>query len=96
MYKSILELIINLVIIIGTGFLFYFYLRLKHIDSKIKELNGDFEQKRDAQRNRNIGTGITTSIQEGQIAKLQGEKDEKIAPLERERQTIISKIPFIK
>lgn len=90
--NQILELIINSAIIVGIFFLIFFYCRLKSLDSKIESAHKDFEEKRD-----NLGgEGVTTEIRNRQIDRLEDDRKKSVAPLERERQRIISKIPFLK
>lgn len=90
--NQILEFSINAAIIVGIFFLVYFYCKLRSLDSKIESTYKDFEKKRD-----NLGgEGVTTEIRNRQIDSLEKDKNKAVAPLERERQRIISKIPFIK
>jgi len=95
--NQIADLIIKISIIIGIALLICFYVRLRSIDLKIEQENNKFEKERDGKRGQ--GRGIPEEIISGQINALQKNKEELIAPLERERQRIrriISKIPFLK
>lgn len=94
--NSILDLIIKVSIIIGIGFLAYFFIKLKFLDSEIEHKYKKFEEERDDIVKSAQGRGITTEILNRQIEKLEKNKDEYAAPLERKRQRIISKIPFLK
>ena len=82
------SLIINILILIGIGFLVYFYCVLKNIDSKIETK----QNRRDEERKRTT----LQSFMDKRIAKLETDRSEFIAPLERKKQRILSKIPFIK
>lgn len=88
--NQILGLIINIAIISGICFLIYFYGKLRYLDSEIEKFHRNFEKDRD-----NI-KGETLSFVEGSKKVLEEKKNERVAPLERERQRIISKIPFLK
>lgn len=90
--NQILNLSINSFIVLGIGFLIYFYSKIKLLDSKIENKHREFEEKRDKQRER----PVTQLSIDGQIKNLEREKEELLAPLERERKRILSKIPFIK
>ena len=86
------SLIINILILIGIGFLVYFYCVLKNIDSKIETKQREFENRRDEEGKRTT----LQSFMDKRIAKLETDRSEFIAPLERKKQRILSKIPFIK
>lgn len=90
--SQILELIIGAATLIGVGFLVYFFIKLRYVNAKIESVHRSFEEKRDSKRNQKIPIEYINS----QIDQLEKEKAEIIAPLERERQIIISTIPFIK
>jgi len=90
--NHVLGFIINIAIIAGICFLMYFYFKLRSLDSKIEAIYKNFERSRDGLG----GEGVTTEIRRRQIDSLGEERKKSVAPLERERQRIISKIPFIK
>ena len=69
-----------------------FYWKIKSIDKKIEILNKEFDKKREEIRSQPIAMPFI----DGQTKTEKRNTDEAIAPLERERQRIISKIPFIK
>lgn len=94
--NSILDLLIKVSIIIGIGFLVYFFIKLKFLDSEIERKDKKFEKERDDIVESARGRGITTEILNRQVEKLEKDKNKHVAPLERERQRIISKIPFLK
>ena len=94
--NSILDLIIKTSIITGISFLIYFYFKLRYLDSKIENKHKEFEKERDVIRKGAQGRGITTEILNRQIEKLHKDRNESVAPLERQKQRIISKIPFTK
>lgn len=90
--NHVLEFIINVAIIIGVCFLIYFYCRLRFIESKIEAAYKNFERSRDGLG----GEGVKTEIRNRQIDRLEEDRKKCVDPLERERQRIISKIPFVK
>lgn len=90
--NQILELIINVAIVTGICFLLYFYCKLRSLDSKIEAVHNAFEEDRDGLG----GEGVTTEIRKRQIDRLEEDRKKSVAPLERERERIISKIPFLK
>ena len=94
--NNFLELIINAVIVIGIIKLACFYWRLKRIDLKIEVAQKDFEQKRNTIRRENAERGIPEKIMDSQINQFKIKTDEYLAPLIRERERIVSEIPFLK
>lgn len=90
--NRILGFIINVAIIVGICFLIFFYYKLRSVESKIEAIHKAFEGGRDGLG----GEGVTTEIRNRQIASLEKDRNKATAPLERERQRIISKIPFLK
>lgn len=90
--NKILGFIINVAIITGICFLIFFYYKLRCVELKIESIHNEFEKRRDGLG----GEGVTTEIRNRQIDSLEKDRDKAIAPLERERQRIITKIPFIK
>lgn len=90
--NEILDLIIKISIIFGISLLCYFYWKIKNLDIKIEKLNKEFEKKRGEIRLQTIEMHFIDS----QTANEKRKFDETIAPLERERLRLLSKIPFIK
>ena len=90
--NQILDLIIKLGIVFSISTLVYFYLKIRSIDKKIEIQNKEFEKKREEIRLQLINTVFI----DGQIKTEERKKEEILAPLKRERERIISKIPFIK
>ena len=88
----ILELIINVAIIFGILFLVIFYYKLKILDEKIEKRHKEFEEG----RKREYERPVSKDILNGRVSELKRKMDEEIAPIERERERIISKIPFLK
>lgn len=94
--NSILDLVIKVSIITGILSLVYFFIKLKFLESKIESKYNKFEKDKDNALERAREGGVVEAVYNGQVEKLQKDKDESIAPLEREKQRIISKIPFMK
>ena len=92
--NNFLELVINIAIVVGIIFLTYYYLKLRDLDLKIESIHRKFE--RESAGKRGQGNGTPESIINGQIDQLKRERDETLAPFSRERERIISKIPFLK
>ena len=90
--NQILDFLIKLSIISGIISLGYFYWKIRSLDGKIERLSTEFEKKRVEIRSR----PVTMSTIDGQIQNEKIKMDETIAPLERERQRLLSKIPFLK
>lgn len=91
-FNQILGLIINIAIISGICSLIYFYWRVKSLDSRIEKFHHNFEKDRDLSRVRHVPMPFIDK----EINMLSKKMDEGVAPLDRERQRIISKIPFLK
>ena len=89
-----LDLVIKSTIVVGIITLLCVYLRIQWLDRKIEYLHKTFEKARDGHRGQ--GRGMTQPFIDLQIAQLATDSDEKIAPLERKRQRLLSKIPFLK
>jgi hypothetical protein len=92
----ILEFIINIAILLGLGLLAYLFFRLRSIDSDIENKYKLFEKDRKEKIDTGKREGVVEDVVNGQIEKLQKDLDISIAPLKRERERIISKIPFLK
>ena len=92
--NEILDFIIKLSIVFGIGLLIYLYRKIIVLDKKIVKINKKFEDERNSKRGQ--GRGIPLEIIDGQIAELTRVYSEDISPLERERNRLLSKIPFIK
>ena len=92
--NKILDLIIKFSVVLGIVVLGYFYCRIRILDGKIEKLNRNFEENKNNKRGQ--GRGIPEAIINGQIEELKKAKDENIAPLEREKNRLLLKIPFIK
>lgn len=92
--NEILDLIIKTSIVFGIVCVCYSYFRLLVLDQKIEKLNKKFESQRDGLIGQ--GRGIEEEIINGQIEELNKEKIKKIDPIERERNRLLSKIPFLK
>lgn len=90
--NQVLELIINMAVVFGIGVLAYLYFKIRMIDSEVEEIEIEFEKRRDLAQGRHVPMGAIN----GEIANLRRKKDERLAPLIRARQRIVSKIPFIK
>jgi predicted Holliday junction resolvase-like endonuclease len=88
----ILELIINVAIVFGILFLVIFYHKLKLLDDKIEKRHKEFEEN----RKNEYGKPTSMNILNGRVSELKRKMDEELAPIERERERIISKIPFLK
>ena len=92
--NQILDLFIKLGIVIGIVFSIYFYCKIGTLNSKIERENNKFEEE--SKKLRGQGRGIQEDIINRQIDELRKNKDDTIAPIERERQRLLSKIPFLK
>ena len=90
--NQMLGFIINVAIIIGICVLIYFYYKLRSLDSKIEVIYKEFEKRRDGLG----GEGVTTERRNRQIDNLEKNRNKTTASLERKRQRIISRIPFLK
>ena len=91
-FNPILDFVIKLSIVFGITLLGYFYWGIRNLDREIEELNKKFENRRGALRQQ---TSLR-SIHDGRMEYARREMDEAIAPLERKRQRLLSKIPFLK
>lgn len=83
--NQVLDFIIKSSIVLGLVLVVIFY-------TKIEKYEKEFEKGRNERR----GQAIVEEIINRQIAELEKTKNEKVAPLERERQRLLSKIPFLK
>ncbi|OGI94811.1 hypothetical protein A3A03_01565 [Candidatus Nomurabacteria bacterium RIFCSPLOWO2_01_FULL_40_18] len=92
--NEILDLITKLIPILSVFLLGYFYWKIRIIDREIERLNKNFEGERNNKRGQ--GRGIPETIINGQIEELKKVKNETVAPLEREKHRLLTKIPFIK
>jgi len=90
--NQILDFFIKLSIISGIVILCYYYWKIGGLNGEIERLNRNFEKKRVEIRSQ----PITMSSIDGQTQSEKRKIDEAIAPLERERQRLLSKIPFLK
>lgn len=91
---EILNFIILLVAVITSALLLVLYLKMRSVENKIEKIHQDFEETVNGLRGQ--GRGITETIINNQIAELANERDKKVAPLEREKQRLLAKIPFLK
>lgn len=90
--NEILSLVINSTIVVGIILLVYFYYKLTKIDSKIEKINLLYEKKVDQSYKR----GGVREIIENEIECFKKDRDVQLAPIEREKDYIIKKIPFLK
>ena len=90
--NQILDFLIKLSIISGIIILCYFYWKIRSLDRKIEELNNNFEKKRSGIRSRPVAMPVIDRQIENEKLKM----EEVIAPLEREKQRLLLKIPFLK
>lgn len=90
--NQILDFFIKLSIISGIVILCYYYWKIRGLDGEIESLNRNFEKKRAEIRSRPVAMPVIDRQTQSEKLKM----DEVIAPLERERQRLLSKIPFLK
>jgi len=91
-FNPILDFVIKLSIVFGITLLGYFYWGIRNLDREIEELNKKFENRRGALRQQTM----MRTFHDARLEQAKKEKEETIAPLERERQRLLSKIPFLR
>ena len=91
--NQILDFVIKSSVLLGLCFVVVVYATVSYLDRDIEKHEREFE---DASKARRGQAGVVESIINGQIAELEKSKNEKVAPLERKRQRLLSKIPFLK
>lgn len=92
--NEILDLLIKSGIVIGIIISIYFFCRISSLSSRSEKINEKFEKDRNSLRGQ--GRGIPEAIINDQTKELEKRRNEKIAPLERERQRLISRMLFFK
>lgn len=90
--NSVFELIINIAIIFGIFILALFYWKLSRIEKEIEKILTSSEKEREIIKNQ----GETIRFVNGNLENEKIKKQEQILPLERKRDRILSKIPFLK
>lgn len=90
--NGVLELIINIAIVSGIFILIFFYCKLNTVEKKIGKIWIDSKKERELIERR----GETIGYVQGELKNEEQKTQEQIAPLERERKRILSKIPFLK
>ncbi|MDP3661619.1 MAG: hypothetical protein Q8R17_02105 [bacterium] len=98
----ILDFFIKLSVTLGIFFLISKYFRVKKIDKEIKKYNEKFEKVRNnyplvfVKRSSPATSSAYDSTNEDIVKELEQKRDLEINPLQKERDNIISIIPFLK
>lgn len=92
----LLEFFINAAIFTGICLLVYFYFKLNSLDKKIENEYAKFERKKKECNDVAKNEGISEVVYSNQVKRLQKELDESTGSYKREKDRIISKIPFLK
>lgn len=92
--NEILVLVINISIVVGIFFLVYFYIFLNCLDKEIESIIKEHEKNQRA-REKNP-EGMTAGALDSELLRFEKLHKEKIDPLKRKRERIISKVPFLK
>ena len=90
--NNIFELAINIAIVSGVFILIFFYWKLNKIEIEIEKILMFSKERREVIRKQ----GETIGFVEGNLVIEEQKTQEQIAPLKRERERILSKIPFLK
>lgn len=90
--NSIFELIINIAIIFGIFILALLYWKLSRIEKEIEKILTSSEKEREIIKKQ----GETMRFVNGNLDNEKIKTQEQISPLERKRDRILSKIPFLK
>lgn len=89
--NSILDLIIKLSIVGGLIFVYTQYSRVKILDKRIEEKHKEHQEKM-----KTDSSIIYNLDRKSRKVELEEEKATDIGPLERERSSILSTLPFLK
>jgi transcription elongation factor GreA-like protein len=91
-----LDTIIKVTVVLGAIYLLWQFCKAKKLEIEIEAIYAKFEEDMDTILNNTKNRGIERNFIDAQVVAKEKERDSAIAPLERRRQQILSRIPFLK